>query len=63
MQYWVNGKARYDVAAAVVILSPSFTQFFGARGPQPKAVIVVAPGETVNIDDTTGIAVIGFKAS
>ena len=41
VQWWVNGKARYDVAKSVVIIASSYTQFFGAKGKQPKAVIVV----------------------
>ena len=63
VQSWVNGKCRYELARSVVILAESYTQFFGPKGKQPKAVIVVALRASVNIDDTTGIAVIGFKSS
>lgn len=41
VQFWDKGKHRYEVTAGVVILGGAYTAFFGAKGRQPKAVIVV----------------------
>lgn len=41
VQHWRDGRPVYETAYSVVLHAPGFTQFFGARGRQPKAVIVV----------------------
>lgn len=41
VQHWQQGRVVYETAYSVVLRAPCFTQFFGAKGRQPKAVIVV----------------------
>lgn len=55
VQYYAGRKARYDVAAGVVLNGQSYTKFFG-KGLQPRAVIVVEGGTVTMQGDVAVIA-------
>lgn len=44
VQSWVKGEHVYQTARAVVLQAHGFTNFFGPKAKQPKAVIVVPGG-------------------
>lgn len=48
IQYWRKGMPYYVTTKNVVLQAPCYTQFFGAKERQPKAVIVV-PGGRVEL--------------